>query len=185
MKIKLSTKIVVVSLVVAFIVILINGYFGRLLYQQILSTTNKIEQISIATIEREKMTALEHSLDTSTSSRAILDQYFITADDADTANFIDSVENIAKQGGLEYVVSGIDYDKNPEFGSLTNLNFIKLKINVTGNWLAVWNFLQTIENLPKVLVISSVTLDTSAKNIKGQINKWSADLEFSVAKIKK
>jgi Tfp pilus assembly protein PilO len=185
MKIKYSQKVLGSFVIIFLLILTANIIIGRMSIKQIESINNKIRQVTLSSEEREKLLALKESLTNSEEDRKLLDKYFIGSTDADTANFISYIENLAKQNGLTYNVQNVSYEPISEISSSEQVNFMKFQLNIVGGWSNIFTFVQNIENLPKVVSLSAVSIDNGPSlGAKSKTKNWSADLEFSVARLK-
>jgi Tfp pilus assembly protein PilO len=81
----------------------------------------------------------------------------------------------------------LDYEPASEMTNSEFVSAIRFRFNVSGSWQNVFDFLRTIENLPKISYLSGInlTMNTSDISVKDGKNKtWSLDLDFSVIKLK-
>lgn len=177
MKLNYTKKIFIISAAVLVGIIILVLVFTNLLLGKIYSINDKVKQMTISSIERERNISLKESIHVSESDRGELAKYFMGSTDADTADFIGQLENLGKQLGLTVNVKSVEYEKNPNFDSSNYLSLVRVKVGFVGKWSGVFDFLQKIERLSKTTLIHGVSLDNSSKI-------WSGDIDFSVFKLK-
>jgi hypothetical protein len=180
MKLNYSKKMLIVSLVVFLVVFVLNSVFLNLLWTRIIGINDKVKQIDISTQEREREMILRDLIVNTKEQREKLASYFVGTGNADTVGFTEYLENQAKKTGVTQKKS-LAYDEVKELGISEQVSAIRYKFNVSGNWTNVFNFLRTIENLPKVGYLNTVVFNANTDKTSGKI--WSADLDFSVIKL--
>lgn len=178
MKLNYSKKILIMAVITFLVVIILNVVFTQLLLNKITDINNKISQLDISSQEREKSLSLRDSVLSSISDREELDKYFVGAGNIETVNFTKYLEDLSLE-------KGVSHRKTLNYESISNMpdsgvvSVIRYKFNISGKWSNVYNFLQTIETLPKVSLLNSASLYYNEEN-----KNWSADLDFSVVKLK-
>ena len=187
MKLNYAKRILLLSLVIFLGVLVLDIIFTNLLLTKIISINDKVRQLVISSEEREKELTLKDSILSSVEEREKFDQYFVGAGDGKTADFIASLESIADQNSVSHNIKSVGYESVPALSSSETISFIRLRFSVSGRWANVFGFIQAIENLSKVATINSLSLtvgsDLSATG-KTSTKIWTADLDFSVAKLK-
>lgn len=186
MKIDYTKKILIVSVAALIIVLVLDFIFTNLLLTKIVGINDKVKQLVLSSQERERNLNLKETIMSSEAERAQLEKYFVPAGDAKTADFINYIESLAKAAGLSYSIKSVGYEPLSDNGLADRLVFIRFKLGISGEWGRVFDFLQTIENLPVTSTLNSSSFGLSgekAKNSSAAI--WSADLDFSVVQIKK
>jgi len=107
--------------------------------------------------------------------REILWSYLISDDDI--LDFIKSIENIANYSSTELTLSSISTaDLNEK--KKDQIGYIKLHIEVKGNWINVNKALAMIENLPYEISFDSLSLNLSDKK------KWDLSLNIKALALK-
>ncbi len=187
MKLTYAKKILISATVIFLGVLALDIIFTSLLLNNIISINDKIKQLDISSKEREKELSLKDSIASSKVEREKLEGYFVQAGNAETVKFTKYLEDLALGFGLTQKKS-LDYESINELQSSDAVSAIRFKFGVSGSWSQVYAFLRTIENLPKIVRLNSVGLTANqtvlidGAGLKGNI--WSADLDFSVAKLK-
>ena len=185
MKLNYSKKILIFSGLILFFVLLGNVVSFNFLIDKVLSINNKVAQVEISTKQRERNVSLTDSVQASQVGREILNTYFVSSGDAKTAEFIETLEGLARQAGLSANIRTVNYEPISEFNSTENIQFIRMILSVSGSWSKVFGFLSSLENLPKVIKIANVNLNSSpALNSKNRENNWTAEIDLSIAQLK-
>ena len=178
MKINYSKKILIISIVTFVMVIVLNIIFTNLLLNKINDINNKVKQLETSSQEREKALSLKDSVLSSVTEREELLKYFVGSGNAETVKFTKFLEDLALGMNLTQKKT-LEYESVSGVGGSEVVSIIRFRFVVSGKWLNVYNFLQAIENLPKVASLNSTSL-----NYNSLEKNWSADLDFSVAKLK-
>ena len=184
MKLNYSKKILIISVVTFLCVLILDIVFTNLLINKIYSINDKVKQLDISSREREKELNLKDSISSSKIEREKLQRYFVGAGDAETVNFTKYLEALALEKGVSQTKT-LAYE--PAVGLETSdiVSAIRFRFSLSGQWANVFSFIKAIENLPKVSYINSVSvnLNSEAPSAKGG-RIWSADIDFSVIKLK-
>jgi hypothetical protein len=186
MKLTYSQKILILSALVFIGVVVLDVIFTNLLLGKIVGINDKVKQLTISSQERERNFVLQDLVANTKEERTKLEQYFVGVGDIKTAEFIRSLESYAKAYSVTLIIKSVGYESIPEMASSEVVSLIKFKVNVVGKWDSVYGFLERVENLPKVALVNSITLDANAGIEKGnQARSWSSDIDFSVVKLKR
>lgn len=177
MTLNYSKKILLLSVVTFFCMLFLNYVSFSFLIEKVIDINDKVKQLNISSQERERQLNLRDSVANSKVEREKLLGYFVGAGNLETVVFTKYLEDIASQAGVTQSKS-LNYEPIAGFPSSETLTSIRFKFNVSGRWANVFTFLQEIENLPKAAALNNVSLNVSTGNT------WSADLDFSVAKLK-
>jgi hypothetical protein len=185
MKLNYSKKIFILVIIFFVLTITLTIIFSNLLVGKIVGINDKVKQLMISSAERERDLNLRDSIASSVAERQKLDQYFVGSGNGETADFISYFEALAKTSGVIQTIGFVGYENSGELGASDTANLLRLRVNFSGRWENVYRFLQTVENLPRVVVVNSVSLNDSFDlgSTKGE-RIWSADLDFSVGKLK-
>jgi Tfp pilus assembly protein PilO len=188
MKIVFSKKMLILSIVILAVTAVLDAVFTQLLVGKINSINDKVKQLEISSQERLKELTLKDSIAGSKAEREKLLSYFVGATNADVVDFTKYLEDLAKQAGVRHEKT-MNYAPIGELPSSDVVSSLRYRFNVTGAWSNVFAFLQAIENLPKAVLVNNVTLTVSSeavsvKELRSGNKLWSADLDFSVVKIK-
>ncbi len=71
--------------------------------------------------------------------------------------FIEFLEQSAKERGLEIKIDSVSLDSTKEMAN-HGMEYLVLKFNVSGTWGSVWNFSQALEVLPYSTDVNSLAL---------------------------
>ena len=188
MKLNYSKKILIASIVTLAVIVVLDVVFTDLLLGKIFDINDKVRQLEISSQEREKELNLKDSIASSKVQREKLGGYFVDAGDIETLDFTKYLEDLAKDNGVIQSKT-LNYEPAKGLESSNIVSSIRYKFTVSGSWSNVFNFIQAIENLPKVSSLNSVSLssslgDSSSKGTKVGVRVWSAELDFSVANLK-
>jgi Tfp pilus assembly protein PilO len=186
MKLVYSKKILILALVVFVSVIVLDVVFTSLLLGKVSSINGKVKQLEDSSQERLKNLSLQESINSSKIQREKLTNYFVGPGNALTVDFTKYLESLASEASVTQKKS-LNYEPVGELISSNVLTTIRYKFEVTGSWNSIFNFLQAIENLPKVAYLNGVSLNYNQGDalVKGeQTQGWVATLDFSVIKLK-
>ena len=188
MKFNYTKKALAISIFIFITIIVLDVLFISLLIKQINNINNKVKQLDVSFQERLKDFTLKDSIFKTEIEREKLAGYFVGVSNAEIVEFTKYLENLATGFNLTQKKT-LDYE--PAFGleSSVVISALHFKFNVSGRWSNVFNFIQAVENLPKVSYLTSVSVRLnsealSVKEIKSLGRMWTADLDFSVIKLK-
>ncbi len=185
MKLTHAQKIFILALIAFIVVLTVNIIFSHLLIDKIIGINDKIRQLNLSSAEREKEISLKDTIQNSDAERKKLASYFVGAGNAETVKFTQYLEEQARVAGVAQHKT-LDYEALGELGTSNIVSGIRYRFNATGKWNNVFTFLRQVENLPKVVSLHGVTLSAGGSSLMGQGSgkTWSADLDFSVVKLK-
>jgi hypothetical protein len=169
-------------------VVVLSFIFTNLLLNKIVSINDKIKQLEISSQKREGELTLKDSVSSTKLDREKLIGYFVGPGDSETVEFTKYLEDLAKKMNVTQKKT-LDYEAISGLPTSEVVSSIRYRFNISGSWNNVFNFLLAIESLPKVSLLSGVSFNSSSEILsagEGASNKviWSADLDFSVAKLK-
>ena len=176
MKLNYSKKVLILSIALFLLVLIFDLVFTNLLLGKVTNINNEVKQLTVSTQEREFSQSLKDSILKTEKDRTKLEQYFVAAGDARTAEFINQIEVLAKSSGLTPEVRAVDYEPVATAATSSTVSLVHFKLNIVGKWDNVFNFLQTIENLTKITLVQGVTLNASSA-------LWSGDIDFTILKL--
>jgi len=188
MKLIYSKKILILASGFFIGTLVLNIIFANLLFNKIVNINNKVKQLDISSQERERELNLKDSIADSKVERERLEQYFVGAGNAETVKFTQYLENLALEMGVTQNKT-LNYESIVGLESSGVVSAIRYKFTISGKWSSVYNFIQAIENLPRVVTINNVSLNLNSaevteKDVKPVGRVWGAELDFSVAKLK-
>jgi hypothetical protein len=188
MKFDYTKKILIISILVFVTIVIEDIVFTNTLVSKIISINSKTVEMNVIAEEKIRETNLGESIAETEVERKLLDQYFVGSGNADTVEFTKNLEILAKDFNLTQNKT-LNYEPAVGLESSESVSVIRYRFDVSGKWSDVYNFIQAVENLPKVAYVNSVNLNlnsglSSAKRA-GWANKiWTANLDFSVLKFK-
>jgi Tfp pilus assembly protein PilO len=178
MKLNYSQKIFLVSLIIFVMVFILNIIFSSLLWNKVLDINDKTKQINISTQEREREVNLKDLLIKTATDREKMNQYFVGEGNIETVKFTEYLEGLAKKAGVAQEKS-LAYEEVGKMNESEFVSAIRYKFKVSGNWASVYNFMRSMESLPKVGYLNNLKLSADIKESK----IWSLDIDFSVIKL--
>lgn len=147
----------IILLIIVFLGFLSVYYF---LYHQIIILGRDVSDLSqkksLNLKQEEEMKNLANSLDTTAVHVRKTDSYFIS--DGGEVAFIDQLENIARDHGLNIEINSVGIE-NPKILNATGLEYLILKMTLSGNWSSTYKFLSILPNLPYKIVVDSADLN--------------------------
>jgi len=188
MKFNYTKKALVISIFIFIVVIILDVLFTSLLIKQINNINNKVKQLDISFQERLRDSTLKDSIFKTEIEREKLAGYFVGVSNAEIVEFTKYLENLATGFNLTQKKT-LNYEPALGLESSAIVSTLRFKFNVSGQWSNVFNFIQAVENLPKVSYLTSVSAHLnsealSVKEIKSLGRVWTADLDFSVINLK-
>jgi hypothetical protein len=185
MKLNYPKKVLIFSITIFLVVLILNIIFVNLLLNKVRNINAKVSQLEISSAERLKEINLKDSISNSEIEREKLNTYFVGAGNVETVEFTKFLEKLALENGVTQQKT-LSYEPLPNFGGAEILSGIRYKMNISGRFTNVYNFLLAIENLAKVSGINNVSFNLNSNNnsTKEAGAVWSGDLDFFVVKLK-
>jgi len=178
MKLNYSKKILIIAVVTFIVILIINYIFTSLLLNKIISINDKVRQLDISSQERERELSQKDSVVSTEAERIKLASYFVGVGNTETVNFTKSLEDLARNMNVTQSKT-LNYEPVPNMESSDVLSVIRYRFLVTGKYDDVYSFVRAVENLPKISYMNSVSI-----NYNSNSKNWSADIDFSVIKLK-
>lgn len=181
---KKDTKILLAVLVVINIISLeVFWYIFNLTKRQITESVNKEDQIKMVLKTDDMRILMKDDLVLGKQYQNELMGYVLPADS--TVEFIKTIEQLVSNTGLKAdikTVTNEPYDK----GTAVGVEFIKIKLDVIGEWKNIQFFLKSLENYPLKIDIKKMTLHKFSDYVlRGRtIPQWSGSFEFTAVKLK-
>ncbi len=116
--------------------------------------------------KRGELKSLDRSLKDVAAERATLDTHFIQG--SDVVPFLDLVEKLGPEVGADAQVSTVEVSKDN--------SGLDVSIKATGTFVAVYKFLNMLENAPYEISFSIVDFENSSASGAG----WSLDLKIKL-----
>ena len=153
--------------------------------RSISSKQNSIESILKAD---DQLVVLQSSLEETKKDRAKLETFLV--DKETIATFLEYIEALGKTAGVKASVASLSEDTRfPVSGS--EVPVLRLVLNASGSWQAVYRYLNLLQNLPYREEISSVTLRNETGATYGADGKvidakknhtWNGTFELAILK---
>lgn len=179
---KKTKKILLVWIVVAAV---FAGAFAFVLWSvfsfDAISTAKSIE-IRDETKKGESYLFMKKDIETNKNSINKVYDYIIKPDDV--VNFMQKLEDLARDNNLKSEVKAVSFE-GVSGANLSNVESMRVLVDVTGEWKNVEYFLEVLENYPISLDIKKFSLsktDIVVKNKK--VPQWTGSFDFSVIKVK-
>jgi hypothetical protein len=189
MKFDYTKKILLMAILVFLAVVTAVVIFSDLLLDKVVDINDKVRQLEISSQERLKELSLKDSVVSSEEERKKLAEYFVGSGNAETVDFTKYLEDLAKSFNITQKKT-LNYEPVNELKSSDVVSAIHYTFQIYGRWSDIFNFIQAIENLPKVSFLNGVALNLSPEGVtnkemtKTVEKNWSAILDFSVIKLK-
>ena len=113
----------------------------------------------------------------------------IIAKDGDVG-FIENLESLAREVGLTMEIDSLVLVDNPEFAS-SSIVTLKIRAQVSGNWVGTYRFLAQLESLPLKIKINKFDLRNTTIEISPDVKKsgssnnvWQSAFEIDVLRYK-
>jgi Tfp pilus assembly protein PilO len=170
------------SLIIFVIILTLNIVFTTLLLNKIVGINNLVNEQNIISQTKMKEFKLSDSIENTKIDREKLIKYFIPAGNLQALQFTKYLEDLALENSVSQSKT-LNYTPALGLESAENLTALNYKLRASGNWVNIFSFLRAVENLPKVMYLSEVSLRQES-GVDSAPNQWSADLDFSVIKFK-
>lgn len=119
-------------------------------------------------VQEEKRVAIDQVVNSHLAEIEKVRKFFVAK--GDEVEFIESIENLAKNKGLLFEIDTIS--QSPTGGE--KKEDIVVKIDIEGGWGGAVSFIEELEKLPFGVSITKVELDTKSKGV------WAGFVEFAV-----
>ena len=187
MKLSYSKRIFILSVIFFVGTLTLNIIYFNLLVKCVANINNKVKQINLSTQERENQINSADLVNSTELDRSKLQKYFVGSGSALVVDFTKSLEVLAQTMGVTQKKT-LAEESIPELGASDVVSAVRYKFSVSGKWSSVYNYILAIEYLPRVVLINNISLSlTEPLTTDGVITGskfWTADLDFSVAKMK-
>ncbi|KKR31515.1 MAG: hypothetical protein UT65_C0024G0002 [Parcubacteria group bacterium GW2011_GWF2_39_8b] len=149
-------------------------------------TGRLISELNAQVKKQENSLLVERMIKNADSNINLIDSSII-AKDGDVG-FIENLERIARESGLEMTIQSLIFEDDPSFAS-TTLTSLKITAKTKGAWLGSYKFLAHMESLPFKIKINKFVLvknisdaDSEIKNAEPSL--WESTFEIRVLKYK-
>jgi len=145
------------------------------------STAKSIE-IKDETKKGESYLFMKKDIENNKNSINRVYDYIIKSDEI--VNFMQKIEDLAKENGLTPEVKSVSFE-GVAGNNISNIESMRILVDVTGEWKSVEYFLEILENYPISLDIKKFSLNKTDIVIKNKkVPQWTGSFDFSVIKIK-
>ena len=186
---KILVPKVILGLVTLSVVLLFGAIF--VLFQNIKNESENASKlqnsIDLSTKQNQYVTSLQTSLQNSNGDIAKVNGSILRSDEDVT--FIEQLENVAKNNGLNVVISSLSVEDIPNVTS-SSLTSLKIRTSMQGSWIGMIVFLTRLESLPFVMRVEKFDLTNSSDNPIGltmqasSTQNWQATIEIRVLQYK-
>jgi hypothetical protein len=151
--------------------------------KQISDTVSMTDQIKAEIKKEQTLSLMKKDIEDSKNYQDKLYGYFIGKDNV--ADFLKILENLVSSSSLKSEVQSVAYEPTDK-SALISTELVRVKMNVVGEWKNIQFFIQLLENYPLKIDIKNVSLNKSSDAVVSgrQIPQWSANIDFTVAKLK-
>jgi hypothetical protein len=177
-----TKKILIVWIVIAAIFAGVYSFMIWKIYVIDGTSTSKSIEIRDITKKNDSYLFMKKDIEMNKNSINKVNDYIIKADE--TVAFMEKIESLAKSNNLKSEVKSVSFEAIPN-GDISNIEYMRIQMDVVGEWKNVEYFLELLENYPinlKIKKFSFSRVDTTVKNKK--ISQWTGNFDFSVIKVK-
>ncbi|MFH0755291.1 MAG: hypothetical protein V1910_01315 [bacterium] len=181
---KKETKILLISfLLIDIISISIFIFLFSFTKNLIADSVNKEDEIKIELKKEDAKVLMKNDFILGKMYKEKLINYMIPS--GGVIDFIKILEQLVLKSEIKSDIkmlgNGI-YDKGNSIGA----EFVKINMNVIGEWKNIQFFLMSLENYPLKIDINKISLNKISTSVKKgkTITEWSGNFEFTIVKIK-
>lgn len=179
-----TKKILILCIILNLLIWAAFAFF----FLKIRTQTNRISDLTSEVgvdIDRDKnLRTTKAMLDENEVAISQLDSYFVKSDGV--VDFINSLESMGNKNGVSINISSVSVESDVK-AKATLYETLRLKIEISGTWANVTNFIAILENLPYGVNISQVSLVSVPSALsdsgKGSVS-WRGAVDFGVLKLK-
>jgi phosphate/sulfate permease len=177
-----TKRILIVWIIIAAF---LAGSFAFILWSifsfDAISTTKSIE-IKDETKKGEAYLFMKKDIETNKNSINKVYDYIIKSDDV--VNFMQKLEDLAKSNSLKSEVKSVSFE-GIAGNNISNIESMRILLDVTGEWKNVEYFLEILENYPISLDIRKFSFNKTDITVKNKkITQWTGSFDLSVIKVK-
>lgn len=133
--------------------------------------------------KQESRSIMQDDLNKALESEIELKKYFVEKENI--VGFIEIIENSVSNSSLKSEVKSVSTESSDNLNKI-NAEYLRIKLDVTGDWEKILYFIKLLENYPLKINIEKVFLtkysDYDSKN--KIIPQWLASFDFTVLKFK-
>ena len=181
---KKKTKIILIIFILLDI-FLLGIFSGLYLYMknQNIDTNDKENKIKNEIKKQDSRSLMQSDLNEGKVYRDNIGKLIIGKENI--VGFIKIIEDMVSSSGLNFEVKSVAAENNDNL-NIINSEYIRVKIDVTGEWSNLQFFMKLLENYPLKIDVNKVSLtkfsDYEEKSKK--MPQWLGNFEFTVVKIK-
>jgi hypothetical protein len=179
-----KTKIILITFI--FLDLILAIVFSGLYFymkKQTIDSINKKDQIKSEIKKQEARDIMKSDLNDAKIYGDKIKEFMVS--EGDIVGFIKILENMVSTTGLKSEVKSVSAESNDNL-NLINGEYIRVKLDVTGEWNNIQSFLKLLENYPLKIDIDKLSISKfSDYEPKTKIMpQWLGSFEFTVVKIK-
>ena len=176
-----TSQHILIGTVILVIIMLAGCWF--LIYSQMQHTGKSISVLlqtqSTAAVRTQEIKDITVSADTASSEADKVNAHIISPDGE--VAFIDDVENLAKADGLTVQVDTVGLSQAADVSG-AGLEYLNVKLSVSGTWASTYGYLSTLEASAYDLVVNQSDFSLVSDGMtKGPI-QWQSTFQISVLK---
>ncbi len=92
----------------------------------------------------------------------------------DEVKFIEEIEKIARESGIDFQINGIDVKSNPKEAKDSLKEDVAIRMNIQGSWREAMRFLEMLDKIYFGVAVQNITLDADGTG------GWSGALDFII-----
>lgn len=180
---KKTKNILIMFLVLDLILIAVFSIFYLYMKEQNIDTNDKENRIKNEIKKQEARSLMQEDLNESKIYGEKIKDLIIGQENI--VGFIKIIEDLVYSSGLTFEMKSVSAESNDNL-KIINSEYIRVKLDVVGEWKNIQFFLNLLENYPLKINIDKVIFtkfsDYEAKSKK--MPQWLGSFEFTVIKIK-
>lgn len=177
-----KSKLVINAILLVFGAVLYGGLWYGISYVSdiVVAERSKFEEAENITVRANQTEKI--LLETEEARNRV--NGFILSDD-EVVGFIESLESLAKDIGLEETTEAVSDTAYPGFDA-KKWNGLQIVLSVRGSWSRVYQFLSLLENLPYQTTLLRVVIEKAggAEGLESPGAEWKGDFTIQVLKHK-
>jgi hypothetical protein len=179
---KTKNILIVLILIDLILVIVFSGLYFYMKKQNI-DSVNKEDQIKSEIKKQEARGIMKNDLNDAKIYGDKIKEFMVG--EGDIVGFIKILEDMVSTTGLKSEVKSVSTESSDNL-NLINGEYIRVKLDVTGEWNNIQAFLKLLENYPLKIDINKISLSkfSDYESKTKIIPQWLGSFEFTVVKIK-
>lgn len=179
-----TKKILILCVVLNLLIWSAFAFFFLKIRTQANRISDLTSEVGVDMNRDKNLRAAKAALSENKAEISLLDSYFVKSDGV--VDFINGLEALGNKNGVTINIASVSVESDPK-AKATLYEMLRLKIEISGSWASVTNFIAILENIPYAVSISQVSLASipSAANdgVKGN-TVWRGAIDFGVLKLK-